>query len=320
VADLLVLRGADIERTPLPTPLILELVERSIRGLTDGSSENPAKIVVKPSPGEMLIAMPALTRFNGGLALKSYSEFPEGSHGGISSTITLFDLKTGHACAFMDCRRITAARTGAVSALMARETARENATVALVVGAGDQARATVPALSHAMPMLEEIVVVGRSRDRAERLVADFASIKPGLHLRTGLEPSKEAARADVIVAAAGPEGAGLIARSHVKRGAAAILLGYGLASDVLYAADRIVATSEAQMAVTGMDLVDDSGRLPPVDAEFADVLTGRKAGRCTDHELVFSYNSGLAVTDAALAVAVFEAAVAAGLGERILGF
>jgi len=82
----------------------------------------------------------------------------------------------------------------------------------------------------------------------------------------------------------------------------------------------VLATSEAQMRVTGTDLVDDDGKLPTVDAELPEILTGRKPARKSPDEVVFAYNSGLAVTDVAVAGALYKAATDRGIGSLILGF
>ncbi|WP_406600819.1 hypothetical protein [Microvirga rosea] len=74
------------------------------------------------------------------------------------------------------------------------------------------------------------------------------------------------------------------------------------------------------MHTTGKDLADDHGHFPKVDAELTDILLGHKRARTNPHEIVFAYNSGLAVTDVAVAGAVYQAARTAGIGHRIGGF
>jgi ornithine cyclodeaminase len=106
----------------------------------------------------------------------------------------------------------------------------------------------------------------------------------------------------------------------LKRGATAILVGYGLAPDVLQKADRVLATSEAQMLVTGKDLAGDQSEFPKVDAELPDILSGRRPARTSAEQIVFAYNSGLAVTDVAVAMALYKGARKAGVGDLIAGF
>ncbi|MFF3144749.1 ornithine cyclodeaminase family protein, partial [Streptomyces sp. NPDC057927] len=96
-----------------------------------------------------------------------------------------------------------------------------------------------------------------------------------------------------------------------------VLVGHGLAPSTLHRADRVIATSEAQMNVTGTDMADADGKLPAVDAEFPSVLAGVTAGRGSATERIFAYNSGLVVTDIALGHRFAQLALAQGLGTEV---
>ncbi|MCZ0991428.1 hypothetical protein O1M54_48595 [Streptomyces diastatochromogenes] len=85
----------------------------------------------------------------------------------------------------------------------------------------------------------------------------------------------------------------------------------------LHHADRVVATSAAQMRVTGTDMADADGRLREVDAEFPEVLAGRAEGRTDPGQRIFAYNSGLVVTDIALGHRFAQLALAQGLGTAV---
>jgi ornithine cyclodeaminase len=255
------------------------------------------------------------------LGIKSYTEFPtEQGRSRTGSTITLFDDSTGRPVAFMDCQRITAVRTGAVTALFAREAADPASRVAVLIGAGAQARATLPPLLHVMPGIEEIVIQAPRREAVEALVAEHSDILAGRTARFCEDLAVDCARAQIVVGAAGPGGHGLISHDMLRPGALAVLVGYGLAGDVLPRADRVLATSEAQMHVTGRDLVGGNGDFPAVDAELPDLLMGRKPGRVHPDQIVFAYNSGLAATDVAVATVLYESARKEGRGARVPGF
>jgi ornithine cyclodeaminase len=96
-----------------------------------------------------------------------------------------------------------------------------------------------------------------------------------------------------------------------------VLVGHGLAPSTLQRADYVIATSAAQMAVTGTDMVDEHGRLPAVDGELPDVLAGRIGGRQHSEQRVFAYNSGMVITDIALGHRFAEAAAQRGLGQVV---
>ncbi|MFE3028055.1 ornithine cyclodeaminase family protein, partial [Nocardia tengchongensis] len=96
-----------------------------------------------------------------------------------------------------------------------------------------------------------------------------------------------------------------------------VLVGYGLAPSTLVEADRVIATSAEQMALTGTDMAGPDGRLRGVDAELPQILGHRAVGRSNDDERIFVYNSGLVLTDIAVAHALANRAIAEGRGTEV---
>jgi ornithine cyclodeaminase len=321
MSDLLVVGGGDIAKIGLSPSRILEIVESSIAGIGTGTSLNPPKVSIAPVAKSMTIAMLAHVRGAAALGLKAYTEFPTGDgRSSVGSTITLFDDATGRPLAFMDGAWITAARTAAVTALFAREAATPEARVALVIGAGLQGREAIPALLAARPELTELLVLAPRQEAVERMISGQRAVLGGRRAHFCSDPAEAARHADIVIGAGGPGAGGLVTHAMLKPGATAILLGYGLAGDILHGADRVLATSEAQLHATGRDLADADGRFPGVDAELPDILLGRKPARTGTLEIVFAYNSGLAVTDVAVAKAVYDIASRTGAGQRFGGF
>jgi ornithine cyclodeaminase/alanine dehydrogenase-like protein (mu-crystallin family) len=58
-------------------------------------------------------------------------------------------------------------------------------------------------------------------------------------------------------------------------------------------------------------------RLPPVHADLAELVTGRKSGRTAEEQRTLACNLGLALADAVAAVLVYRRAREAGLGTRL---
>jgi ornithine cyclodeaminase len=94
-------------------------------------------------------------------------------------------------------------------------------------------------------------------------------------------------------------------------------VGYGLAPSTLSDADVVVATSAEQMTLTGADMAGPDGRLRGADAELADLLSRRVRARRTDNERIFVYNSGLVLTDIAVAHALALRAIEDGRGTEV---
>jgi ornithine cyclodeaminase len=120
-----------------------------------------------------------------------------------------------------------------------------------------------------------------------------------------------------VIGAAGLSAKEEVRRAWMKPGAVAVLLGYGVHPDVCHDADYRIATDTAQMRATAEDLRDGNGSLPMVDAELPDILLGRAAARRDPGDVVFAYNSGMAVTDAALGRYIADLALAGERGERV---
>ncbi|MER7792873.1 ornithine cyclodeaminase family protein [Streptomyces sp. NPDC097640] len=233
------------------------------------------------------------------------------------TALTIYDDITGLPVAMMDCSRIGSLRTPAVSALLARECAVPGARSALVIGTGTQGRLALPFLLTTIPSLDRLMAFGTHPEGItavrEQLSAHFPD--RDIEMVTGLRDA--AADADIIVATAGPHTPAAVEADWLKPGALSVLVGHGLAPSTLHRADRSIATSEAQMNVTGTDMADAEGKPPAVDAEFPPVIAGIVPGRLSDTERIFAYNSGLVVTDIALGHRFAQLAIAQGLGTQV---
>lgn len=300
---------------------VVDTVEGAYRTLAAGQSDNPRKLTVKPSDGHS-VSYAMLGRDGSRDVVAVKTSYKHGLSEGREeqryyTSLTLYDDVTGLPVAMMDCGRVGALRTPAVSALLARECAAPGARSALVIGTGTQGRLALPFLLTTLPGLDRLMLFGTHPEgiaaARARLRADF----PDRDVEVVADAGAAAARADVVVATAGAHTPAAVEAAGLRPGALAILVGHGLAPSTLHRADRVVATSEAQMRVTGTDMADADGGLPAVDAEFPAVLAGAAAGRTAPEERIFAYNSGLVVTDIALGHRFAQLAIARGLGTRV---
>ena len=102
----------------------------------------------------------------------------------------------------------------------------------------------------------------------------LAAYHPQLELQTVADPREAAAGADVVLATAGPGTAVALESADLAPGSTVVLVGYGLAPSTLVDADRVVATSAEQMALTGTDMAARR-RAARVDAELPQILSRR---------------------------------------------
>jgi ornithine cyclodeaminase len=317
---LLVLGKHVIEQIAYDHAAVLAVVEHAYVALGIGASDNPRKLMSRSSDaGSVAYSMLGRDGARATVGFKtSYKHDPEHDRGRQKyyTTLLLFDDSTGLPLALMDASAIGALRTPAVSALIAREAA-PRARVALIVGTGTQGRMAAPFLLSALPHIERLIVHGRHAQGIEEARRYLAHFDPARKLEVSADLCASARQADIVLGVAGAGTPYAVPHSALKRGALALLVGYGIHAEALHRADYRIATSEAQMRVTGTDLADANGELPRIDAELPDILLGRKQARLSDDQTVFAYNSGMVITDIALGRALADAALARGLGEEV---
>lgn len=319
--SLRVLTTTDLAGLEISRDDVIATVEEAYRGLHAGTSDNPRKLSVTAQDGRS-VSYAMLGRDGAREVVAVKTSYKHGLHQGRAeqhyyTTLTLYDDVTGLPVAMMDCARIGSLRTPAVSALLARECAAPGARTALVIGTGTQGRLALPFLLTTLPGLERLMLAGSHPAGIAAVRRELRAHFPDREVELVTDLRSAAGDADVIVATAGGHTKAAVEADWLRPGALSILVGHGLAPSTLHRADRIIATSEAQMHVTGTDMADAAGALPAVDTEFPPVIAGTTTGRRAPDERIFAYNSGLIVTDIALGHRFAQLAMAQGLGERV---
>ncbi|MFE2490990.1 ornithine cyclodeaminase family protein [Streptomyces mirabilis] len=319
--SLRILSTGDLAGIDISLADVVETVEGAYRTLHAGQSDNPRKLTVKPADGHS-VAYAMLGRDGSRDVVAIKTSYKHGLDKGRDeqhyyTSLTVYDDVTGLPLAMMDCSRIGSLRTPAVSALLARECAAPGARSALVIGTGTQGRLALPFLLTTLPDLDRLMLSGTHPEGIAAVREQMRSYFPDREVEVVTDLRAAAGDADVIVATAGGHTPAAVEADWLKPGALSVLVGHGLAPSTLHRADRVIATSEAQMNVTGTDMADADGKLPAVDAEFPSVLAGVTAGRGSATERIFTYNSGLVVTDIALGHRFAQLALAQGLGTEV---
>jgi ornithine cyclodeaminase/alanine dehydrogenase-like protein (mu-crystallin family) len=318
---LLTLCASDLVNLTVTTDDVLDAVEQGYRQLAGGVSDNPGKLTVACAErGSVAYSMLGRDGGTQTMAFKTSYKFDPDTGRGTKryyTTLTLYDDTTGLPVALMDCGRIGALRTPAVSALAIRACATPAAATALVIGSGTQGRHALPFVVNACPQLRDLLVYGTHADGLAAVREEFSSQHPERTLTVIDDLEQAVRRADVIVAAAGPATSARVPVAWLKPGVVTVLVGYGLASSTLTGADFVIATSAEQMRTTGTDMAGPGGVLREVDAELPDVLVGRAPARRSATDRVFIYNSGLVITDIALGLLFVQRARQQRLGAEI---
>ncbi|GGK43528.1 hypothetical protein GCM10010124_40380 [Pilimelia terevasa] len=314
--QLWLLSQAHLEGLAFNCTQVLKVVDQAYRGMREAGSNNPVKTIVEaPDHRSLSYSMVARDAGSDTVCFKAVYEFdPQRTRDSyrFHSFVFLCDDTTGAPIALMDVVKLGPLRSSATTALFARA-ACPDARAALVVGTGVQGQMALPMLLAALPKLDRLQVFGTYPDglRAVRNSVEGVDVEIIEDLQAA------AAEADIVIGAAGLSAKEEVRRGSMKPGAIAVLLGYGVHADVCHGADYRIATDTAQMYATSDDLRAEDGNRPTVDAELPDILLGRAPARRDPRDVVFAYNSGMAVTDAALGRYIADLAHADGRGERV---
>lgn len=323
-----VLGADDIAGIELSPDVILHAVRTVFQDLGNVGTSCPRKIKMD-TPSSVSYSMVARHGTSETVGFKtSFTHWLD--DGGVAhrgkyyaTMLTLYDDVTGAPLAMMDCGRIGALRTAAVTALLAQEAGCEPET-AMVIGSGIQGQMTPLFLLAAFPSLSHLVLAGsypRSLERARDEVCRYLRTTDGSQERTvnitlSATPGDYAAQCDLIVGAAGPASGLKVKADELSGRTTVVVVGYGIDASICRHASRVIATSEEQMAITGVDFAETDGTMPPVDAELAELIQ-RTQCLGEPHGTVFCYNSGLALTDIAVGVKIVHYAQKHNIGAMV---
>ena len=234
--------------------------------------------------------------------------------------ITLYDPETGVPLAIVDGTMITAARTGAVTALAAKHLARSDSKILGHVGARGTAWWNVTMLDDLFDFAEIRVTSRRPDSResfAKRLTEELR--KPVHAVAT---PEAALDGADIMVEATRLTVPTVLLRTDwVAPGTLVVPYGTISAVELSLTAvmDKIVVDDWGQATVGPFGALRahvDTGLLTRdrVHAELGQIVAGHRPGRERPEERILFWHRGLATTDLAVAHLVWRRAEALGVG------
>ena len=146
---------------------------------------------------------------------------------GVSATLCLNDLATGHPLALMDGEVITLLRTAAMSALAAGRLVARPPEVLALAGCGAQAQSHLAAFRDLYPSLRRVLCFSRSPASAERMAERARAM--GLVAEVVAGPGPLLARADIIISTvpAGPDMQPMLDARAMKPDALAVMVDLG---------------------------------------------------------------------------------------------
>jgi ornithine cyclodeaminase len=320
------LNGSDIEQLALDDAEILTAVEQGLRAQGLGETVIEPRVHLTPDPavkGHFNILRGYIAPL--GLAgIKTVGDFVENYQLGLPSEmalLNLFDPRTGMPVAILDATGITEMRTGAVTALGARELARPDAKVLGHIGARGTSYWNVRLLDRIFDFTEIRVHSRRPESReafGARLESDLG--KPVIvteDWRTCVQG------ADIVVEASRLDGPEPMLK-WIAPGA--LVVPYGTMSavelsltDIMH---KVVVDDWGQCRSGPFGALRqhvESGRLSEqtLYAELCEIIAGRKPGRERADETILFWHRGLSLSDIALGAAMLKKAAERGIGQRL---
>ncbi len=251
-------------------------------------------------------------------AIKWFGYFPGNERAGFpdfAPVILLNEGTTGMPVALMDGIVISAQRTGSLSAVAARSMARKDSASVAFIACGTQARSNLEALLPEFP-LKRVVAYSRRAATAEAFAA-YARER-GLAATVATDPHQAVRDVDIVVSSvphASPQNRFLDANDLSPGTFAAMVdLGFGWNEATLGTLDRVFTDDLAESGPGGSEKLNYRGTYT---GDIADLVTGKIPGRLAPSERNALCFGGSGLADVAAAAAVYERAVARGIG-RIL--
>lgn len=326
---MLVLGRSQVEAL-LDVDSLIDALAPAMADLSASRASVPDRVAaLVPERDGFLAAMPGFLPSAGVLMTKLVSLFPH--NGGTQlpthqALIVAFDPDTGEPAALLDGTAITAARTGACSALSVRLLAREDATELAVLGTGVQARSHARAICRVRP-IRRIRVAGRDPAKAAALAEELSAVLDSEV--QAVSSYAEALDGADIAAATTHAVEPVIRRPWLTPGVHITSVGYNPAGREIDDATIIEALVcvESRQAVLAPLPAGSNDLLMPiregliaadhVHAELGEIIAGKRPGRTTPDQITLYKSVGVAVQDAAATALVVASAREQSIGEDI---
>jgi alanine dehydrogenase len=314
----LLLRETDV-RALLTMPMALETVEESLRLQGNGKLSLHPRRRLKLPDNALLHYMAAGDPVHGFIGMKLYTSV----RGAVRFVVPLFRSATGEMAALVEADALGQIRTGAASGVATKYLANANARSAGIIGTGYQARTQLEAVAAVRP-LERVRAFGRDPERRARFCREM-STRIGVEVEPVDSGEKAVRGADIVVTATSAmkivlEGAWLAPGVHVNAIGANWAQKRELDDAAVSRADVIVVDSIEQAKMEAGDLIQPfANDAPRWDAvrELCGIVAGKIPGRTGTNQITLFKSIGIATWDLAVAVRVYELAVARGMGQSI---
>jgi alanine dehydrogenase len=318
----LLLRRSDIESL-LSLRDCIDAVDEIFRLQGEGKVPTPGILGVRATGGGLHVKAGLLPGNRNYFVAKLNANFP-GNNGRfglptIQGVIVVFDAESGAPLAILDSIDITLKRTAAASAVAAKYLARRDSSVATICGCGQQGRAQLRAVVLVLPLTKIYAF-----DVNEHAAINFRNellpeLKIDIELVRNLPSAIQKSAVCITCTTANKS---FVCKEDVSPGTFIAAVGADNEDkqeidSALMASAKVVADSLEQSCAIGdvhHAIAHGLMRKEDVYAELCEIVAGQKIGRVADDEIIVFDSTGVAIEDAVAAAAVYERALADGIG------
>ncbi|WP_138007470.1 ornithine cyclodeaminase family protein [Halalkalirubrum salinum] len=320
MTDTLFLRSDELDGLATPAEYV-DAVRSGYREYGEGAPAEPRTKLVNRDPAGMLTTYAAILPETGAMGGYTYSA-GFGARDAWFMT-PLFDAESGEPIALLDGASMNPYKTGAAGGVGVDALAREDATVAGIIGSGAQARGQLKAIA-AVRDLQVVRVFSPTREHREAFATDL-SAELNLDVQAVDSSAEAAGGADIVVTATNASSP-VIDRDTIDPGTHITAMGQynpnkheldaETIADSVYVPDIAArATKDAGSFINAIDagLVDEGH----IHGDLGDVLAGAAPGRQSDEEITVFDSGGTGIETVAAAYMLYQKAIDAGLGTTI---
>lgn len=299
---------------------MIDGVEAAFRAWTEGKAIAHPKVASLTDVGSFFYSLNACSPLLGysichnSMGVQAELARPGMHH--LNGMQILSDYRTAQPLAAIDTFWASTWIPAAVSGLAARLFARPDSRTLGVIATGAQARVHVPALRAVLP-IERVVAYNRSRAGAESFAREFAD--SGIEVEVTEDPRQAVEAADVLVTAV-PVSNNIVPfldPAWVRPGTWLSLVDLARSWLPGLEAFELRVTDDHAQALHEFEI----GRFKlagPFDADLKDLVSGARSAAPAPGDRRLICHSGHAMGILALAKLVYEAALAQGVGTRLL--
>jgi len=234
----------------------------------------------------------------------------------------LYEADTSYLKCIMDGTWITGCRTAAAGAISVKYLARKDASKYCVIGAGNQGRRQLRAISR-VRKLTDIYVWGYSDEEINGYIYDMSKeIDAAFH--PCASPEEGVRNADIVVTTTiGRKGA-IVKKEWIKPGTNIVNIGADMPDKQEMFADTYkgakVVNDSIKLCIkngeTHHAIEEGFIKVEDIHAEIGEIILGEKPGRENDYEITIFDTVGMAIQDNVTAAALYKIALEKGMGTK----